>query len=225
MTTDNIIDLLIIACSGLLVWSVAVTLTLWHERKDMKKLHKSKEALRESMSNTNYDLHQQLEQVKKKKKNAQRKKLTAEIHALRTQLHQLRTEKQKQGTTKLNSNKAMPKEQKEVLKNWYLNILVTYRIDLFRGSAFSAIVKRIALGDPVEEHIDRAKKVCHVADRLGFEPDRKDYTELLREIRKIAKEVPLSSTAQIAIGYVFGGEWEEAEEALDKLRSERNEQN
>lgn len=34
MTTDNIIDLLIIACSGLLVWSIAVTLTLWNERKE-----------------------------------------------------------------------------------------------------------------------------------------------------------------------------------------------
>lgn len=33
MTTDNIIDLLIIACGGLLVWSIAVTLTLWHERR------------------------------------------------------------------------------------------------------------------------------------------------------------------------------------------------
>ena len=33
MTTDNIIDLLIIACSGLLVWSIAATLTLWCERK------------------------------------------------------------------------------------------------------------------------------------------------------------------------------------------------
>ena len=33
MTTDNIIDLLIIACSGLLVWSIATTLTLWYERR------------------------------------------------------------------------------------------------------------------------------------------------------------------------------------------------
>lgn len=37
MTTDNIIDLLIIACSGLLVWSIAVTLTLWHERRGNRK--------------------------------------------------------------------------------------------------------------------------------------------------------------------------------------------
>ena len=34
MTTDNIIDLLIIACGGLLVWSIATTLTLWYERRE-----------------------------------------------------------------------------------------------------------------------------------------------------------------------------------------------
>lgn len=34
MTTDNIIDLLVIACCGLLVWSIAATLTLWHERRE-----------------------------------------------------------------------------------------------------------------------------------------------------------------------------------------------
>lgn len=36
MTTDNIIDLLIIACSILLVWSIAETLTLWDERRERK---------------------------------------------------------------------------------------------------------------------------------------------------------------------------------------------
>lgn len=55
----------------------------------------SKEALRESMSNTNRYLQQQLERLKREKR-AQRKKLTTEIHALRTQLHQLRKEQQKQ---------------------------------------------------------------------------------------------------------------------------------
>ena len=58
-------------------------------------VQESKDALRESMSNTNRYLHKQLEQVKKEK-HAQRKKLTAEIHALRTQLHQIRKIKQKQ---------------------------------------------------------------------------------------------------------------------------------
>ena len=33
MTQSNIIDLLIIACSGLFVWALAATLTLWSERR------------------------------------------------------------------------------------------------------------------------------------------------------------------------------------------------
>lgn len=78
MTQTNIIDLLIIACSGLLVWSIAATLTIWSERKELTDLRKSKDDLRESMSKTNYDLHQQLERVK------------GENEALRTQNHQLR---------------------------------------------------------------------------------------------------------------------------------------
>lgn len=116
----------------------------------------------------------------------------------------------------------MTQEQKERLTSWYLNILVTYRIDFFRGSVFSDIVEIIVLGDKVEKYIDRAKKICHGADRLGFAPNQKDYTELLRELREKAKEVPLSDTAQSAITYVFGGEWEEAIEALDKLENESN---
>ena len=66
--------------------------------------------------------------------------------------------------------------------------------------------------------------LCREAERLGFDADTKGYTELLRELRQIAKEVPLSDEAQSAITYVFGGEWEEAIEFLDKLKSERNEQ-
>ena len=62
--------------------------------------------------------------------------------------------------------------------------------------------------------------LCQEAERLGFEADTKYYTELLRELREEAKEVPLSDTAQSVITYVFGGEWKEAEEAIDKLRSE-----
>ena len=78
-------------------------------------------------------------------------------------------------------------------------------------------------GDP--DRIEEAIENCRGISNLCFEPDQKDYTELLRELREIVKEVPLSDTAQSVITYVFGGEWEEAEEALDKLRSECNEQN
>lgn len=65
MTTDNIIDLLIIACGGLLVWSIATTLTLWSERKELTKLHKSKEDLRESLTKHNYSLFQDKEKLAK----------------------------------------------------------------------------------------------------------------------------------------------------------------
>ena len=116
----------------------------------------------------------------------------------------------------------MNQEQKERLTAWCLNLLVTYRIDFFRGLALSYTVNFLNSGDP--DRIEIAIESCRVADN-GFEPDQKDYTELLRELRQIAKEVPLSDTAQSAITFVFGGEWGEAIEALDKLRSERNEQN
>lgn len=84
MTTDNIIDLLIIACGGLFVWALATTLTLWSERKELKKLHKSKDALRESMSKSNYYLSRQLD------------RMASENLRIRTQLNQLRKEQQKQ---------------------------------------------------------------------------------------------------------------------------------
>lgn len=117
----------------------------------------------------------------------------------------------------------MTQEQKEVLTAWCLNLFVTYRVDFFRGLVLSDTVNFFNMEDP--DRIEVAIESCRGADNLGFAPDQKDYTELLRELREIAKEVPLSDTAQSAITYVFGGEWEEAIEALEKLRSERNEQN
>lgn len=117
----------------------------------------------------------------------------------------------------------MTQKQKEILRSWSLNLLSTYRIDFFRGNAIQRIVEYAqyrSLGN-----CGAVWLACREAKTIGFEPDRKYYTELLRELREIVKEVPLSDTEQIAIGYIFGGEWEEAEEALDKLRSERNEQN
>ena len=114
----------------------------------------------------------------------------------------------------------MTNEQKEVLMAWCDNLLVTYRIDFFRGVLLARVVKYLCAGG---SHIlVRNIYLCQEAERLGFDADMKGYTELLKELREIAKEVPLSDTAQSAITYVFGGEWNEAMEALDKLKSERN---
>ena len=117
----------------------------------------------------------------------------------------------------------MNREQKERLTAWCLNLFVTYRIDFFRGLVLSDAVNFLTTGDP--DRIETAIESCHGADRLKFEAYTKDYTELLRELLQIAKEVPLSDTSQTAIACVLGGEWEEAIEALDKLKTERNEQN
>lgn len=112
----------------------------------------------------------------------------------------------------------MNREQKERLTAWCLNLLVTYRIDYFRGLVLSDTVNFFITGDPYR--IETAIESCRATSDLKFEADTKDYTELLRELREIAKEVPLSDTAQSAITYIFGGEWKEAEEAIDGLRSE-----
>ena len=115
----------------------------------------------------------------------------------------------------------MTKEQKEVLMAWCDNLLVTYRIDFFRGIVLARVVKYLCAGG---SHIlMRSIYLCQEAERLGFEADTKYYTELLRELRQIAKQVPLSDEAQSAITHAFAGDWEEASKAIIKLK--RNEQN
>ena len=117
----------------------------------------------------------------------------------------------------------MNREQRERLTAWCINLLVTYRIDYFRGLVLSDTVNFFITGDP--DRIETAIEGCRATSDLGFESDPKNYSELLRELREVAKEVPLSDTAQSAITHVFGGDWEEAIEALDKLKSKSNEQN
>lgn len=117
----------------------------------------------------------------------------------------------------------MTQEQKKRLRAWCDNLLVTYRIDFFRGNAIQRIVEYAQYRS--RGNAGAVWWACREAKFLGFEPDQKDYTELLRELREIAKEVTLSDTEQSVITYIFGGEWNEAEEAVDKLKSERNEQN
>ena len=84
--------IIILSLSGLLLgqWRAFVKL-----HGEAQELRRSKDDLRERMSNTNYDLHQGIERLKREK-HEQRKKLMTEIHALRTQLHQLRMKQQKQ---------------------------------------------------------------------------------------------------------------------------------
>lgn len=114
----------------------------------------------------------------------------------------------------------MTQEQKERLRAWCNNLLVTYRLDYFRGRAVWGILRVMEVGSSWNFHV--TAQYFQEAEQLGLEADTKNYSELLRELREVAKEVPLSDTAQSAIAYVFGGEWEAAIESIDKLRDERN---
>lgn len=114
----------------------------------------------------------------------------------------------------------MTNEQKELLQAWCNNLLVTYRLDYFRGIVLIKVVGYLC--DGVLPRLDRTISICQEANSLGAEVGTKDYTELLKELQQITKEVPLSDEAQTAITHIFGGDWEEASKSIMKLKSERN---
>ena len=95
MTQTNIIDLLIIACGGLLVWALAVTLALWDARKELSDVLQSREDLRENLSEANYHLHVDIMNLQREKREL-RKGLMAEIYDLSDQLHELEMERNAQ---------------------------------------------------------------------------------------------------------------------------------
>lgn len=117
----------------------------------------------------------------------------------------------------------MTLKQRELLERWCFNLLAAYRVDFFRGNALLSTVH--AINRRTRSNIDRAKCDTYDAINYGFEVSPKDNTELIKELQQIAKEVPLSDAAQCAITHVFCGNWAEAIEAIDKLKTERNEQN
>lgn len=114
-------------------------------------------------------------------------------------------------------------KQVDALIGWCFNLITTYHIDYFRGDALlyamQAISKR-TLGN-----IDRAKVGIHRALYYRFEANTKDYDNLLKELQKIEKEVPLDVKAKTAIKRILGGDWVEAIKALNNLDVKRNEQN
>lgn len=95
MMIETSTEVLLVVCVVSVVLGVLLYFRCIALECEVDVVKESKDDLRESMRNTNRDLQQKLERVKKEKRE-QRKKLTAEIHALRTQLHQLRKEQQKQ---------------------------------------------------------------------------------------------------------------------------------
>jgi hypothetical protein len=114
----------------------------------------------------------------------------------------------------------MTKEQKEILTAWCNNLLVTYKLDYFRGRAVWAIVKTVECGS--DWNFSVTLQYFQEAEQLGVNVGMKDYAELLKELRQIAKEVPLSDDAQYAITHAFGGDWNEAIDAIRELKRGRD---
>ena len=81
MTIETFALLSFISCLALGAGCVTLFILWVAEGREVEDLRKSKEELRDSMSNTNYYLHQQLDRVKR------------DNEVLRTQLHQLRKER------------------------------------------------------------------------------------------------------------------------------------
>lgn len=75
----------------------------------------------------------------------------------------------------------MNREQKEKLTAWCLNLLVTYRIDFFRGLALSYTVNFLNSGNP--DRIEIAIESCRVADNHGFEPVQGEAIEALDKLK------------------------------------------
>lgn len=111
----------------------------------------------------------------------------------------------------------MTPRQRDALASWFSKMIATYNIDFFRGSSLFRSMEAIYNRNLIS--INYAKGDLHVAIYHGFEADTKDYDDLLKELRQIAKEVPLDNKALTVIKRIFSGDWWGAINALNELDS------
>ena len=113
--------------------------------------------------------------------------------------------------------KTMTFQQINLLKSWCMKLIVTYHIDFFRGSTLVYTMQ--AIYHRTVANIEQAKGDIRVAEYYEFKADTKDYDDLLKELRQIAKEVPLDNKALTVIKRIFSGDWKGSIEALHNLNS------
>nr|DAU32908.1 MAG TPA: hypothetical protein [Bacteriophage sp.] len=102
----------------------------------------------------------------------------------------------------------MTEEQYDILKEWFMNLIVEYRLDYFRGNAFSNALHAFARKSPWTH--EEALHYCQEAESRNVRIRTNDYDELVKELYEIAKEVPLNNTIISAVTYIFRGEWKDA---------------
>lgn len=109
----------------------------------------------------------------------------------------------------------MTEEQRGMLHDWVLNLIVEHRLDYFRGSILRSVISAFVL-----QHSWSFKAAlihCSDAEEWNACICTNDYDELSKELEKIAKEVPLSDTTISAITNIFRGQWKDAESYIKEI--------
>lgn len=109
----------------------------------------------------------------------------------------------------------MIEEQRDMLEEWGINLIVEHRLDYFRGNALNSAVHCFATKSSWTHQ--EALYFCQEAEKRNVRIRANDFDELSKELKEIAKEVPLSDTIISAITYIFRGEWKDAISYIKEL--------
>ena len=114
----------------------------------------------------------------------------------------------------------MTEEQQDLLHDWGMNLIVEHRLDYFRGSILRSLTSAFLLRNSWS--LTAALLHCNDAEERNVRICTNDYDELSKELKEIAKEVPLSDTIVSAITYIFRGEWKDAISYIKEIDIEFN---
>lgn len=109
----------------------------------------------------------------------------------------------------------MTEEQQDMLHEWGMNLIVEHRLDYFRGSVIRSLTSAFLLRNGWS--LKAALLQCNDAEERNVRIGTNDYDELSKELKEIAKEVPLSDNFISAITNVFRGEWKDAISHIEEL--------
>lgn len=109
----------------------------------------------------------------------------------------------------------MTEEQKDVLHEWSMNLIVEHKLDFFRGNALYSALHCFGTKSSWTHY--EAIHYCQDAESRNVRIRTNDYDELSKELDELSKQVPLSNTIISAISYIFRGEWKDAISYIKEL--------
>lgn len=109
----------------------------------------------------------------------------------------------------------MIEEQRDMLEEWVINLIVEHRLDYFRGNALNSAVHCFATKSSWTHQ--EALYFCQEAEKRNVRIRTNDYDELSKELDELSKQVPLSNTIISAISYIFRCEWKDAMSFIKEL--------